>query len=113
MSCEIGNAQSRATFFRHSAVPSLPAVLLGKLPSLNIDDGNTKENVTWKYAFVQLRLFCVFAILFALCNFGEVHLDWIAGSTVLLVEPIKFLICDVAVTVPIVICCQDSLRSMC
>ena len=26
-----GNAQSRATFFRHSAVLSLPVVLLGKL----------------------------------------------------------------------------------
>ena len=49
---------------------------------------------------------------FALFNFGEVHLDWIAGSTVLLVQPIKFLICDVAVAVPIVICCQDSLRIM-
>ena len=31
MSRKIGNAQSRATFFRHSAVMSLPAVLLRKL----------------------------------------------------------------------------------
>ena len=31
MSRKIGNAQSRATFFRHSAVLSLPAVLLRKL----------------------------------------------------------------------------------
>ena len=28
--CLIGNAQSRATFFRHSAVLSVPAVLLRK-----------------------------------------------------------------------------------
>ena len=33
MSRKIGNAQSRATFFRHSAVLSLPAVLLRKLPN--------------------------------------------------------------------------------
>ena len=32
MSRKIGNAQSRTTFFRHSAVVSLPAVLLCKLP---------------------------------------------------------------------------------
>ena len=30
---KIGNAQSRATFFRHSAVVSLPGVLLRKLPN--------------------------------------------------------------------------------
>ena len=34
MSCKIGNAQSRATFFRHSAVLNLPAVLLPKLPNI-------------------------------------------------------------------------------
>ena len=34
MSRKIGNAQSRATFFRHSAVLSLPAVLLRKLPNV-------------------------------------------------------------------------------
>ena len=34
MSCTIGNAQSRATFFRHSAVLNLPAVLLPKLPNI-------------------------------------------------------------------------------
>ena len=33
MSRKIGNAQSRATFFRHSAVLRLPAVLLRKLPN--------------------------------------------------------------------------------
>ena len=33
MSRKIGNAQSCATFFRHSAVLSLPAVLLRKLPT--------------------------------------------------------------------------------
>ena len=33
MSREIGNAQSRATFFRHSAVLSLPAMLLRKVPN--------------------------------------------------------------------------------
>ena len=33
MSRKIGNAQSRATFFRHSAVLNLPAVLLRKLPN--------------------------------------------------------------------------------
>ena len=32
MSRKTGNAQSRATFFRHSAVLSLPAVLLRKVP---------------------------------------------------------------------------------
>ena len=36
MSRKIGNAQSRATFFRHSAALSLPAVLLRKLPILSI-----------------------------------------------------------------------------
>ena len=34
MSCKTGNAQSRATFFRHSAVLSLTAVLLRKLPNI-------------------------------------------------------------------------------
>ena len=34
MSCKIGNAQSRATFFRHAAVLNLPAVLLPKLPNI-------------------------------------------------------------------------------
>ena len=34
MSCKIGNAQSRATFFRHSAVLNLPAVLMPKLPNI-------------------------------------------------------------------------------
>ena len=33
MSLKIGNAQSSATFFSHSAVPSLSAVLLRKLPT--------------------------------------------------------------------------------
>ena len=33
MSGKTGNAQSRATFFRHSAVLSLPAVLLRKVPN--------------------------------------------------------------------------------
>ena len=37
MSRKTWNAQSRATFFRHSAVLSLTAVLLRKLP--NDDDG--------------------------------------------------------------------------
>ena len=32
---KIGNAQSRATFFRHSAVLSLPALLLRKLPTVS------------------------------------------------------------------------------
>ena len=36
MSRKIGNAQSHATFFRHSAVLSLPAVLLRKLPIVRI-----------------------------------------------------------------------------
>ena len=34
MSRKIGNAQSRATFLRHPAVLSLPAVLLRKLPNV-------------------------------------------------------------------------------
>ena len=38
MSRKTGNAQSRATFFRHSAVLSLPAVLLRKVAN----------NVKWK-----------------------------------------------------------------
>ena len=33
MSGKTGNAQSRATFFRHSGVLSLPAVLLRKVPN--------------------------------------------------------------------------------
>ena len=37
MSRKIGNAQSRATIFRHSAVLSLPAVLLHKLPIVDVD----------------------------------------------------------------------------
>ena len=46
MSRKIGNAQSRATFFGHSTVLSLPAVLLRKVCTLgslnkqNNDDGN-------------------------------------------------------------------------
>ena len=36
---EPGNAQSRATFFRHSVVLSFPAVLLCKV-SINEGDGN-------------------------------------------------------------------------
>ena len=44
MSCKILVTQSRATFFRHSAVLSLPAVLLRELPirelgNLRNDDG--------------------------------------------------------------------------
>ena len=38
MSRKIGNAQSRATFFRHSAVLSLPAVLLRKLANIPSGD---------------------------------------------------------------------------
>jgi len=34
MSRKIGNAQSRATFFRHSTFLSLPAVLLRKVSTL-------------------------------------------------------------------------------
>ena len=34
ISRKIGNAPSHATFFRHSAVLSLPAVLLRKLPNM-------------------------------------------------------------------------------
>ena len=42
MSRKIENAQSqsRATFFRHSAVLSLPAVLLRKLASISMGDLN-------------------------------------------------------------------------
>ena len=44
MSRETVHSQSYATFFRHSAVLSLSAVLLRQLPSSN-DDGNGNENV--------------------------------------------------------------------
>ena len=37
MSRKIANAQSRATFFRHSAVLSLPALLLRKVSIYNRD----------------------------------------------------------------------------
>ena len=37
MSRKLGNAQSRITFFHHSAVLSLPAVLLRKLPNSSHD----------------------------------------------------------------------------
>ena len=36
MSRKTGNVQSRATFFRYSAVLSLTAVLLRKLPNINL-----------------------------------------------------------------------------
>ena len=44
MSRKIENAQSRATFFRHSAVLSLPAVLLRKLASLRYATATTISN---------------------------------------------------------------------
>ena len=36
MSCKLGNAKSRATFFRHSAALSLPSILLRKLPTIKV-----------------------------------------------------------------------------
>ena len=36
MSRKIGNAQSQATLFRHSAAHSLPSVLLRKLPTIKV-----------------------------------------------------------------------------
>ena len=45
MSHKTGNAQCHATFFRHSAVLNLPAVLLLKVSSSSKDDGNGKDSV--------------------------------------------------------------------
>ena len=45
MSGKIGNAQSRATFFRHSAVLSLPAVLLRKLPNVRSKTTTSRYNI--------------------------------------------------------------------
>ena len=42
MSRETGNAQSRATFFRHSAVLSLPAILLRNVPNNARNTGRIK-----------------------------------------------------------------------
>ena len=50
MSRKIGNAQSRATFFRHSAVLSLPAVLLRKLPNVSC---GLKMLTSWLNKFKQ------------------------------------------------------------
>ena len=44
MSRKTGNAQSRATFFRHSAVLSLPAVLLRKLPIEGVTTAPSEYN---------------------------------------------------------------------
>ena len=46
MSCKIGNAQSRATFFRHFAVLSLPAVLLRKLPNSSYEPPTHTERIS-------------------------------------------------------------------
>ena len=42
----IGNAQSRATCFRHSAILSLPAVLLHKLPNSSHDPAIPTERIS-------------------------------------------------------------------
>ena len=67
MSRKIGNAQSRTTFFRHSAVLSLPAVLLRKLAILIYDSAKKTTFVRgWQifppflkfvFIFSQGRLF--------------------------------------------------------
>ena len=49
MSRKIGNAQSCATLFRHSAVLNLPAVLLRKLPNSSYDSAIPTERIS-KYA---------------------------------------------------------------
>ena len=43
---KIGNAQSRTTFFRHSAVLNLPAVLLRKLPNSSHDPDIPTERIS-------------------------------------------------------------------
>ena len=46
MSRKVGNAQSRATFSRHSAVWSLPAVLLRMLPNSSYDPAIPIERIS-------------------------------------------------------------------
>ena len=46
MSRKIGNAQSRATFFRHSAVLNLPAVLLRKLANSSHEPTIVTERIS-------------------------------------------------------------------
>ena len=52
MSRKTGNAQSRATFFRDSAVLCLPAVLLRK-----VSNGNTWPRETINFDLILLEFF--------------------------------------------------------
>ena len=58
VSCKTGNEQSRATFFRHSAVLSLRAVLLRKLP--------IKWLLTWRENHFKSNQICFYS------NLGQV-----------------------------------------
>ena len=58
MSRKIGNAQSRATFFRHSAVLSLPAVLLRKLANVNNPVGRKRTHTLVAKSRARSSRFC-------------------------------------------------------
>ena len=61
---KIGNAQSRATIFRHSAVLSLPVVLLRKVstlcivhaPQLWFSQPGTRNSLVWDFIFSRVLL---------------------------------------------------------
>ena len=61
MSRKTGNAESRATFFRHSAVLSLPAVLLRKVPNdtSDVNYGVIPSTVHFLYESIKTDSICV------------------------------------------------------
>ena len=91
MSRKTRNAQSRATFFRHSAVLSLPAVLLRKVPN---DGPSTLRRGNVVFTLKKHQIFSVhttpekFERVAIIGDFRIVFKDWTqAGNHIIIVKP--------------------------